>query len=346
MRKLYRWMIPVGIVVLLLFACSKEDGNNEGGKNESPGASESGYYPFTGLKAEDAVDRRAVAVMVSNQVQARPQTSLSKADMVFEMLTEGNITRFMAIYQSTEPDVVGPVRSAREYFFTLADGYDALYIYSGAANFVNDMIKERDIDHLEGALYDNDGHLFVREPFRKAPHNMYLQFGAVDEVATEEGYDMTWDYEPMAFLDEGEAVPDEGELDGTYAKIDYYGSEPIVEFEYDEANETYTRIDDGETTVELESEKPIEMNNVLIVEADHQVIDDENRRAIDTESGGQAVLLRQGTATELEWENRDGRIVPVKDGEVEPFVPGQTWVIFIQATPESGVTEQLKIGKE
>lgn len=342
MRKLHRWMIPIGMVVLLLFACSSDNGNKGADDGESEDTTQASHYPFTGQKAEGVTDRRAVAVMVSNQEKARPQTSLSKADIVFEMLTEGNITRFMAVYQSTEPDVVGPVRSAREYFFTLADGYDALYIYSGAADFVNDMIKEREIDHLEGALYDNDGNLFIREPFRKAPHNMYLQFGAVDEVAAGEGYDTTWNYESMAFLDEGEAVSED--MDGTYAKIDYYGSEPIVEFEYDKTNETYTRIDDGETMVELESEKPIEMSNVLIVEADHEVIDDENRRSIDTESGGQAVLLRQGKATELEWENQDGRIVPVKDGEVEPFVPGQTWIIFIQTTPEKGVTEQLQIG--
>src|SRR5690625_269127 len=96
-------------------------------------------YPFTGKITTGDISHRAIAVSVSNQTQARPQTGVSKADIVFEMLTEGNITRYMAIFHSTSPDVVGPVRSAREYFFTLADSYDALYFYSGAANFVNDM---------------------------------------------------------------------------------------------------------------------------------------------------------------------------------------------------------------
>ena len=47
----------------------------------------------------------------------------------------------MRLYQSTPPEVVGPVRSAREYFFTLADGYDAIYVYHGAADFIEDMIQ-------------------------------------------------------------------------------------------------------------------------------------------------------------------------------------------------------------
>ena len=120
--------------------------------------------------------------MVNNHPQARPQSGLSKADIVFEMLTEGDITRFLAIYQSTAPEVVRPSRSIR-IFFTLADeGYDAIYVYHGAANFVNDMIKTRGIENLPGAVYDNDGHLFVRESFRKAPHNSYFQFGAAYDV--------------------------------------------------------------------------------------------------------------------------------------------------------------------
>src|SRR5699024_11924490 len=74
--------------------------------------------------------------------------------------------------------------------------------------FINDMIKKRDIEHIEGGLHDNDGHLIVRETFREAPHNMYLQFGAVDEVAEEKGYDITEEYEPLPFLDK-DSLPED-----------------------------------------------------------------------------------------------------------------------------------------
>ena len=307
--------------------------------DSSPEDNEVNIYPYTGKETTEDVTKRPVAVMVSNQTQARPQSGLSKADIVFEMLTEGNVTRFMAIYQSMEPDVVGPVRSAREYFFDLADNYEAVYIYQGAANFINDLIKEKDIDHLEGAQYDDDGHLFVREPFRKTPHNSYLQFNAVYDVIEEEGYEHQLDIPPLPFLDKGEEV--EGE-EANYIKIDYYGGNPIVEYEYDETIDKYVRYNDGEQTIELESEKPIEFDNLFIVEADHEVIDDELRRAIDIHSGGNAYLFQQGKMQHVQWENQDGQIVPVKDGEVVPFVPGQTWINFVQTVPESGVKEQVQ----
>src|SRR5690625_2486555 len=146
-------------------------------------------YPLTGVGTDEGVDNRIVSVMVNNHPKARPQSGLSQADMVFEILAEGDITRFLALFQSEQPDVVGPVRSAREYYFTLADGYDALYVYHGAADFVNDMIINRGIPSLNGAQYDNNGHLFKREDFRKAPHNSYLLFDGVYDVAEQKGYD-------------------------------------------------------------------------------------------------------------------------------------------------------------
>src|SRR5699024_308940 len=135
------------------------------------------------------------------------------------------------------------------------------------------------------------------------------------------------EYEPMEFLKEGEDLPGENDyVDGSNAKIELFDGKPTIEFEYNEHTALYSRPKDGEQMIELESEKPVEMANVLIVEAEHEEIDKEGRRAIDVDNGGNAVLLQKGQAHELTWENQNGRIVPVKDGEIVPFVPGQTWV--------------------
>jgi len=324
-------IIGVSIVLMLIIAgCFKGDDQEEA----------TNVYPLTGKSTTEQITNRPVAVMVSNQTQARPQTGLSEADIVFEMLTEGNVTRFMAIYQSKQPEVVGPVRSAREYFFDLADDYDALYVYHGAANFVNDLIKEKEIDYIDGAKYDNDGHLFVRETFRKNPHNSYLQFDAVSEVAKEKGYEIEKEIASLEFLEKDDEVDGE---DANYVKIDYYGGTPIVEYKYDEETKKYMRYGDDEQTIELESEKPIAVDNLFVVEADHEVIDDEQRRDIDTHSGGKGYLFQRGKVQEVDWENQDGRIVPVKDGEVVPFVQGQTWINFVQTEPEKDVVEQVQI---
>ena len=332
-----RLLILIIVITLIAVACSKNDegANEKGSSTKNSG----GTYPFTGIKTDEDVTDRAIAVMVNNHPQARPQSGLLEADIVFEMLTEGDITRFLAVYQSTAPEVVGPVRSAREYFFTLADQYEAIYVYHGAANFINDMIKSRGIENLPGAVHDNDGNLFVRESFRKAPHNSYFQFGAAYDVAEEKGYDTKKNYEPLLF------IADDSEVDGEEANSVQinYSSNSTVGFEYDESTQKYTRYNDGEQTVDLDTQEPIQVDNVFIVETEHSVIDDEQRRFIDIDSGGSAYLLQRGKVQKIDWENQDGRIVPVKDGQVVPFVPGQTWINFVPTSPASGVTEQVEI---
>src|SRR5699024_7888742 len=96
----------------------KNDTTNEGGTSD--------YYPYTEEKAEGDTNRKTKAAMVSNSNGERPQKGLSQADIVYEMLAEGTVTSFMEIYRSEETEMVGTDRSGREYFFTLADNYDAL----------------------------------------------------------------------------------------------------------------------------------------------------------------------------------------------------------------------------
>lgn len=290
-------------------------------------------YPLTGLGTNESIDHRIVGVMINNHFDARPQTGLSQADIVFEILAEGMITRFLALYHSELPDVVGPVRSAREYYFDLANRYGALYIYHGAAGFVNAMLDNRGIDHIDGAIYDNDGKLFKRESFRVAPHNSYLLFDNVYNVASNIGYDVTMAYEPLPFLEEEEIANLVGET-ANHVEIVYSNSPmEIVEYEYDVETEKYTRFNDRVMTVELNTDEPIQVDNIFIVETYHEVIDDAGRRAVDFYAGGDAYLIQKGKAQKLQWENRDGKIIPVKDGKIVGFVPGKTWINVVPTTP-------------
>ncbi len=345
LKKLFYFLLL--IMVVLLAACSDDDKQEAGDNETKENAVEEkdqvqapeklNTFPLTGIKTDQKVNDRIVSVMVNNHTKARPQSGLSKADLVFEFLAEGQITRFLAMFQSEKPDVVGPVRSAREYYFEIADRYDALYIYHGAANFVNDMIKNRGIEHLNGSIYDNDGHLFKRESFRNAPHNSYLQFGAVYDVASQKGYEVTHPYEPLPFLSEDEAKNISGDA-ANHVEIVYSDNSPmeIVEYEYDETSEKYTRYSDQKKTVELNSEEPIQVDNIFIVETYHEVIDDAGRREIDITSGGNGYLIQKGKVQQVKWENRDGRIIPVKDGKPVEFVPGKTWVNVVPSSPGIG----------
>ncbi|MDK2599385.1 DUF3048 domain-containing protein [Bacillus stercoris] len=103
-----KWMTVCVLcfVFFLLVSCQQKDAVPDSAKKPKA--------PLTGLEIEQKVtERRPVAVVVNNHPKARPQSGLSKADIVIEALAEGQITRFLAIFQSQMPETVGPVRSAR-----------------------------------------------------------------------------------------------------------------------------------------------------------------------------------------------------------------------------------------
>lgn len=311
-------------LVFLLLSISLVTSCSNVSKEEVKEGNEPAVYPLTGLEAENEFNR-PLAVMVNNQSQARPQSGLSQADLVFEALTEGNITRFMAVYQSEKPEQVGPVRSAREYFFELAKGYDAIYIYHGSAKFIQKILNQSGTDYMNGAKYDNNGVLFKRESFRVAPHNSYLQYGAVFDQAKKLTYSLENKTKPLPFIDASEVTGESVDE----IKVPYSNSDnPLITYKYDAEREKYMRFE-GEQTIELDSNEPILLDNVFVIEATHSIIDDDGRRFIDVTSGGEGMLFQKGKAQKVDWINEAGKIIPVNEALDVGFVPGKTWINII-----------------
>src|SRR3990167_2200104 len=108
--------------------------------DEDPNVPKTESCPLDGSmhtkQAKDAWElRRPLAVMIENHTEARPQSGLSSANIVYEAVAEGGITRFMALFYCNLSDVqVGPVRSARTYYLDWLSEYDALYAHVGGAN--------------------------------------------------------------------------------------------------------------------------------------------------------------------------------------------------------------------
>ena len=72
---------------------------------------------------------------------------------------------------------------------------------------------------------------------------------------------------------------------------------------------------------------------MFIIETNHQLIDADGHKEIDLESGGKGYLLQKGKVNEVEWKNKSGQIVPIKNGEVVPLVQGKTWVNVVPTKP-------------
>jgi hypothetical protein len=342
-----RWLTVSAAAILLLVGCTKEEKVVE---QKEPKTEEKEIipeeekelpyqFPLTGVGTEDKVEGRAVAVMVNNHPKARPQSGLHQADIVYELLAEGNVTRFLAIFQSEQPDNIGPVRSAREYYIELAKGYDGLFVAHGYSPEAEQMLKKGYVDSINGMQYD--GSLFKRASFRVAPHNSYISFENILKGAEKNDFDMEKAPDSLAFLSEDEVKALAGNVAST-VNISYYDQTFSSSFEYDGTLEKYKRFTNGVQTVDYDSEEPVLVDNIFVVETTHQIIDDAGRRDIDLTSGGNAYLFQKGQMTAIEWKNVEGKILPYLNGKEVGLVPGKTWINVIPTSPglDGAVTYQ------
>ena len=334
-------------LILTLTACNSEpkdvgehNGNQTGnGVKEEEGITDlATLYPLTGLPSKEESTDRSVTVMVNNHPDARPQTGLTDADIVYEVLAEGEVTRFLAVFQSTKPKVVGPVRSSRDYYIELAKGFNSLYIAHGYSPEAKKLLTNGYIDNLNGMEYD--GTLFKRSSDRVAPHNSYISFANIEKGAKENNYSLSGAPEPLVFLKTKELEEIEGE-EATSISINY-GTNPSFnsQFLYEKDVQKYIRFSNGEQTVDNETNASVAVDNVFIIETSHKVMDSKGRKEIDLTSGGNAYLLQQGKWQEVNWKNIDGRLLPFKGDKQIGFIPGKTWVNIIPASPglKSAVT--------
>jgi hypothetical protein len=284
-------------------------------------------YPLTGLPAKEEIAQRSIAVTINNHPKARPQTGLHKADIVYEVLAEGDVTRFLAIYQSEMPEKFGPVRSSRDYFIELAKGYDSIYIAHGYSPEARQMLESGYIDNMNGIQYD--GTLFKRDSSRVAPHNSYITYDSIVKGATKLQFDLNRSPEALPYLTEEEVETLTGQP-APSVMVSYYKNPTFTSvYEYNQEMGKYTRISGGVLTADRETNEPVLIDNIFIIETDHKVVDNAGRRDINLFSGGNALLIREGVLEKVQWMNDEGRIVPVRNGQKVAFAPGKTWIHIV-----------------
>lgn len=131
-----------------------------------------GVAPLTGVSVANVAARPALVVKIENSSAARPQTGLDRADLVVEELVEGGITRFAAMYQSSDPGVVGPVRSLRDIDAALAGPTRGLLASSGGASVVLRRLRTAPVQLL---VPSSPRSAYFRSAARRAPHNLYAK---------------------------------------------------------------------------------------------------------------------------------------------------------------------------
>ena len=285
--------------------------------------------PLTGLPVQDEESSklRPIAVMIDNEYNARPQSGLLEAEIVYEMPVEGNITRYMAIYHHNYTDKIGPVRSARPYFIDKALEFKAVYVHCGGSpQALKDIstLKVNTLNDLKGSP------CFWRSKDRKMPHNLYTSTKLMREVMETNKF-------------ENNTAPNYFKFSETFLDLDgkkansisiNYSKKYVVGYEYDEKDKIYYRTINGERLKDKESEKEISTTNIIVERTTAKVLDDVGRLGISNIGENRGYFLTGGKLMEIVWNkpDRTGRTVykDLKGNEIQ-VNKGITW---IQVVPD------------
>ncbi|PKN02602.1 hypothetical protein CVU76_01005 [Candidatus Dojkabacteria bacterium HGW-Dojkabacteria-1] len=288
---------------------------------------------FTKTEMNKLKGRRPVAVMINNHAEARPQSGLNSADIVYETLAESGITRYLGIFWSEAPAKVGPIRSARQYYLEWLSPYDPLFIYDGCADTDNPKtdacgnISSYNIKKIAtiGAWRWNDGR-------RYAPHNEYSSI----TNAWEYGQKMNWDSFPTvkAWKFKNDAVVSER---GTKTKINITFHQRInnnglydTVWTYDPKTNSYLLQTGKQASLDQETNTQVFAKNVVIQEVSMMPSYDDSGRIIqDTIGEGKAVFLIDGKILEGTWKKisrLDRTVYYYSDGNEVQFNRGRIWI--------------------
>lgn len=354
----------------------------EGGEAEKKGA---GFGQFAGEPATEACPlngklytkseknlwetRRPILAMIENHVDARPQSGLSSADIVYEAVAEGGITRFMGVfYCGAQADTakVAPVRSARIYFVNIAAEYNTpVYMHVGGGNCSRDEAsgqctsnkKAWALEELQkmglrkpgGNDFDTIGDIGV--PVMKRD---YDRLGVGKTIATEHTYVgyLSYAWKEAEKRGYNNKMPDgklwlagfrpwklnSTDIKGSVAqdiKYDFWKNynDFAVEWKYDTTTKTYARSEGGAPHTDLETGKQITTSNVIVQFAKEEGPLDEHMHMFYTVIGdGTGILFRNGVAQDITWKKAkqtDRTIFMDKSGKEVELTPGNVWVSIL-----------------
>lgn len=287
--------------------------------------------PLTGLGSASEAKARPVVVMINNFAAARPQSGLANADVMWEVLAEGGITRLIAVFQSTDAvtDSIGPIRSIRPYLIDIGDSYGAVLAHAGASNDGYDILQHQGKPYLDEI--SNAGGYFWRSKERKAPHNLYSSLEKLREGAEKKKYRSDVEVPAYTFADSGSS---ESGVPATNITISFLMQDYKVGYAYDATSGLYKRSIGDKPHIDMNNDQQLSAANLVVLGANHKTLDNAGRLAVDLTDGGSAILFQQGKAIEAEWvRSPDGMIRIVKNGAELPFVPGKTFFHIVPNKP-------------
>ena len=282
--------------------------------------------PLSGVEVSPELAKRSVtAVMIENSPDARPQSSLLEAEMVFEAIAEGGITRFIALFQTTLPSKIGPIRSARPYYVDIAKTFDAAYVHAGGSPDALARISELGVKDMSAFEQDT----YYRADDRDAPHNLYSSMSLLDTRKEQLGYTGSA-FSPWKRKVDSPQTPIANTIN-----FDISSESFNPQYTYDATTNSYLRSHTGDVHIDQVSAKQINPKVVIaLVTSRGQEGIYSNYRL---NGSGEIRVFQDGIVSEGTWskENVTSQFVfKDKNGLEFNFNKGQTWVTLVESTTD------------
>lgn len=294
-------------------------------------------------------NRRPLAVMVENHIDARPQWGLSKADVVYEAVAEGGITRFLAVFFCQDADDIAPIRSSRVYYLDWTQEYNPIYIHVGGASTTGpaDALTQiitygiKNLDEITTGFPT-----FWRGPERPAPHNVHSATKNLWEEGLRRGWSRTdqsdeaWDksFKMWKFKED---APQESRPSSSGIGVSFWKSfaDYAVTWTYDPKTNLYKRTNGQVKHIDALTQEQLTGKVIIVQFAKERSADDGYPGNVHllygTLGDGRALVFQDGKTQEVKWFKIDKKSKTVfldKKGKEVELNRGQIW---IEVVPEA-----------
>lgn len=322
MRK-YILLCLISLTALAFIGCSKKDKNKEEDIVVTPSVVVNTPTPtdaptptiethdnevkskLTGLWVPKEVgENRPYAIMFNNIKLASPQSGLAEASILYEAIVEGGITRFMGIFEELNEKRIGSTRSARHYFVSIADEYNAIYVHFGETTYATKKIKKLGIDTLSG-LSGIGETVFYRDNAIKAPHNAFASKAGILEGTKIKGYETKYKegYESHFKFTEEVSMPQSETIGKVTIKFSNYAS-PY--FTYDDKKQVYNRFQFNDKHIDYNTKEQLTFKNIIIQFVKEWDIDKNDYQTMDLENAsGKGYYISNGKKMDITWKKNE-----------------------------------------
>lgn len=297
MKKIFLLVI---LICILLTSCESKDLSNDDATEtnvsiENDDATEEMYSDYTGETcSNEKKDTPAFMAMIENSVNARPQSGLSYADIIYETSAEGGIPRFIALFHDNLPNTIGPIRSVRPYFLTIAKTFNLPVAHCGGSEEALNTIEKdttlMSINEIKQGAY------FWRDNNRKAPHNLYTSAENIEKYISDKSLKFTnskfYSFDKNFFNKEN--------LDNcTKLKI-AVNSNYNTSYIYD--NGLYKKSMDGKDAIDALNNEILSFSNIIIQKTNINISSDNLHLDIELIGEGDGYIISQGKILPMKWK--------------------------------------------